>query len=367
MSTPLNTTLYFSEGSSDKEYRASLVPAAGGFMVTFLYGRRGGPLKGGEKTATPVPYDQALKIYNKLVAEKTGKGYTTGESGTPFQGTEKAGDVTGFQPQLLNEITEEQALALLDDDDWMLQEKMDGERRPVIAMAGEVIGVNKKGLATGLPQPIADAMKAYGDTEIDGEEVDGVLHVFDATKIKGRDISKNTYEHRLAAVCDLLRSTPACIKVVLTARTSSGKRAMFDSIKALNGEGVVFKRKNAPYTPGRPNSGGTQLKFKFRATATCEVIRVNGAKRSVGIAVYDNDKRTEVGNVTIAGDIPIPKVGAFIEVKYLYAYPGGSLFQPVYLGVRRDQDITDCGIGQLKYKAGTVEAAPQAPGRKAKP
>jgi len=45
-------------------------------------------------------------------------------------------------------------------------------------------------------------------------------------------------------------------------------------------EGVVFKRLDAPYTPGRPGSGGTQLKHKFCATLSAVVARVN-AQRSV--------------------------------------------------------------------------------------
>jgi hypothetical protein len=32
-------------------------------------------------------------------------------------------------------------------------------------------------------------------------------------------------------------------------------------------EGVVFKDINAPYSPGGPNSGGPQLKFKQEAAA----------------------------------------------------------------------------------------------------
>ena len=39
-----------------------------------------------------------------------------------------------------------------------------------------------------------------------------------------------------------------------------------------------------------------------------------------------------------------------VEVRYLYAYPGGSLYQPVYLGARDDIQLDDCTIQQLKFK-----------------
>ena len=38
-------------------------------------------------------------------------------------------------------------------------------------------------------------------------------------------------------------------------------------------------------------------------------------------------------------------------MRYLYAHPGGSLYQPVYLGPRDDVDREDCRLSQLKYKS----------------
>jgi len=56
----------------------------------------------------------------------------------------------------------------------------------------------------------------------------------------------------------------------------------------------------------------------------------------------------EVGNVTIPVNYEIPTVGKYIEVKYLYAFPGGSLIQPVYLGERDDVEVDT--IDSIKYK-----------------
>jgi predicted DNA-binding WGR domain protein len=78
-------TLYFRQGSSDKVYQAIIEPRDGGFVVAFAYGRRGTTLTAGTKTQSSVAYDEAKRIYHKLVAEKTAKGYTPGADGTPYQ------------------------------------------------------------------------------------------------------------------------------------------------------------------------------------------------------------------------------------------------------------------------------------------
>ena len=50
----------------------------------------------------------------------------------------------------------------------------------------------------------------------------------------------------------------------------------------------------------------------------------------------------------------MPAAGQVVEIRYLYvAGPGGSLYQPVYLGVRDDVRIEDCTVERqhIKYRA----------------
>jgi bifunctional non-homologous end joining protein LigD len=108
-------------------------------------------------------------------------------------------------------------------------------------------------------------------------------------------------------------------------------------------EGVVFKRLDAPYREGRSDDA---LKLKFTASASVIVAAVNEGVRSVQIKAVDD---TPLGNVTIPVNKAIPRQGSIIEVKYLYAYRGGSLYQPVYVGVRRDIEPGACTTAQLKY------------------
>jgi predicted DNA-binding WGR domain protein len=74
------TRLHFKEGNSDKVYEVDLCEIGGRYVVNFRYGRRGAALKEGTKTTNPVTQDEAEKIFEKLVSEKTNKGYhLTGE------------------------------------------------------------------------------------------------------------------------------------------------------------------------------------------------------------------------------------------------------------------------------------------------
>ncbi|MDO5973226.1 WGR domain-containing protein [Flavivirga jejuensis] len=76
--------LYFTEGKSDKVYEIDLCESGAGlFVVNFRYGRRGANLREGTKTIFPVDYEEALKVYNKLIADKEKKGYS--ESGVVSQ------------------------------------------------------------------------------------------------------------------------------------------------------------------------------------------------------------------------------------------------------------------------------------------
>jgi bifunctional non-homologous end joining protein LigD len=349
-----STTLFYRQGSSDKVYQLQLEPKGALWVVNFQYGRRGSSLKAGTKTQEPVPLDKAQKIYNKIYNEKTGEGYTEGADGTAYAGTEKAGQVSGVLPQLLNEIDDATLELLLNNTTHCAQEKHDGKRTMV--KRGETAeGVNKKGLLIPLCEPIKEAAEAVAPKFIaDGEGIGDVLYAFDLLENE-QDLRGKPYIERYQALSELLENNKSkAIRLVETAWTPKEKRALFEKLKKNKREGIVFKEINSTYQHGRPDSGGTQLKYKFYATASVYVVRIN-SKRSVGIAVFPNTKDltrpVEVGNVTIPANQPIPTVGSVIETRYLYAYEGGSLFQPTCLGIRSDVDPEECLIRQLKYKS----------------
>ena len=349
-------TLYFKQGSSDKVYHASLEPKDDGYVVNFAYGRRGASLTTGTKTVTAVDYDAAKDIYDKLVKEKTAKGYTPGEDGTPYQHTDKVS--TGIHCQLLNPIDDDQIEKLVADPAWWMQEKFDGRRLLIRKQDGKITGINRLGLAVALPEPL---VKCCGNCEVDfimdGEAIGDMLCAFDVLLVEDDEIGGCRYAERYLRLMNLLASFQhPNIHLVETHHTKAEKRQAYDRLKVDGREGIVFKHTDAPYIPGRPASGGSQLKYKFCETASFIVGKVN-AKRSVGLLIFDGEKIKAAGNVTIPPNHEIPATGQVVECRYLYAFrESGSIYQPVYLGVRDDITSDECITAQLKYKAEALAA-----------
>ncbi len=349
-------TLYYREGSSDKVYQAAIEPQGEGFVVNIAYGRRGSTMSSGTKTQIPVDYDKAKNIYDKLVREKMAKGYTEGPNGTPYQHTPKEDRVTSILPQLLNPIDEQEVKRLLKDPAWCAQEKLDGRRVLVRKYGAEIHGINRKGLLIGLPSPIlVGAHKITSNFILDGECVGDVLYAFDLLEWDGEDYRTKPYQHRFVTLSSLLnRPDITHIEFVETATAPANKERLFRHLQAEGREGVVFKRLDAPYTPGRPNSGGTQLKHKFYATCSAVVARIND-KRSVELRLLNGKGWIPCGNVTIPPNFKVPVVGEVVECRFLYAFTeSNSLYQPVYLGPRQDIEQHECVLSQLKFK-GTDE------------
>lgn len=360
-------SLYFKEGSSDKVYNASLQQQGSGWVVNFSFGRRGTALQTGTKTPTPVDYDKALKTYNKLVSEKVGKGYQEelGGSGGSKPATPQLTQVTpsrdtGVRPQLLNEISEQEVEKYITDPAFCAQEKYDGKRRMIIKEGIKVIATNRKGLTIFPSDKITSAVaKIQDDVVLDGEDMGDYMMVFDILKLGHKDLSKEGFQERDKELKSIVKSKNENIRPVYTAYSTAEKRALFEILKKKNAEGIVFKHVKAKYVPGRPNSYGYQLKFKFVSTASCIVTEISTSKRSISLGVYDNGVLIPVGSATVYPNQNFPAVGSVVEVRYLYYFKSGSLFQPVLLGLgnveRDDIDPEACVVGQLKVKRGEID------------
>lgn len=344
--------LFFRQGSSDKEYRATIESKDGLFVVNFAYGRRNSTLQTGSKTSSPVDYAMARKIFDKLVKEKTAKGYTPGPNGTPYQHTDKAQQVSGFMPQLLNSIEEAEVEQFINNTTHCAQEKYDGRR--VLVQKQEVAchGINKKGLIIGLPSPVVvEARNIPGTFVMDGESIGDLFYAFDLLELNGEDLRPLPCHRRFLELMNLLASAQhRHIELAYTAFKPQEKRGLLEQLKQENREGIVLKRLDAPYTAGRPNSGGPQIKCKFYATASFIVGKVND-KRSVMLQLYSGRTLFNSGNCTIPANKQVPQVGAIVECRYLYAFKeSGCIYQPIYLGERDDIDPAECTVDQLKFK-----------------
>ena len=261
--------------------------------------------------------------------------------------------VTGIVPQMLNPVNENEVQRLIADYRFWVQQKFDGKRTLIRNVAGEVTGINRKGLSIRLPEPVVAAVKMIKvSCIIDGESCGNVFHAFDLLEMNSVELRKLSYSERLRQLENLLAKSTGAIKWVETAKAQKEKSALLARLQSEEQEGVVFKRCDALYVPGRPASGGSQLKFKFYATASCIVVKIN-VKRRVALELRDGGKSIGVGNVTIPWNQEIQAKGAIIELKYLYAFPKGALFQPTYLGQRDDIEADACTTAQLKYKPDT--------------
>lgn len=355
MNTPESVALFLTEGSSDKEYHIHLREKNGGWAVDYQNGRRGATLANGTKTAEPVDFASARKIFDKLKAEKMKKGYTPDGSGEAFRDTPDAGRASGVRLQLANSIDDGALNQMLNDDNWVAQEKHDGERRGVVVDNGKAVGLNRDGLTVALPESMAAALvnsvPGTGRWVMDGEIMGGRLVLFDLLERDGVDLRMTSVDDRLLALHELTVRGP--IEIVHSCYGAAAKTALLDACRADRREGVVFKHRNATYVGDRPASGGDWLKYKFVESATLRVGAGKANKRSVSLFTDDD---TAVGNVTVPVNQAIPASGDFVEVNYLYFFENGSLFQPTLKGPRADKAKADT-TASLKRKNESITTA----------
>ena len=339
------------------------------YSVYIAYGAIGKPQRYSPKVQD-VSLQEATKVYHKVIKEKTSpkKGYVIQRTdsadssnnlpSTPPPAKKTAKVVQSDIPvQLLNAIDKDEALQLIQNSGYIMQVKYDGERRPVEIRNGKVVGLNRRSEYIGeLTPEVAKGIDKSQDMILDTEDMGDHLVAFDVLEYAGQDVTSYSFTQRMQ-ILEYATANHSTIKIADTAVSTSDKAKLLKRVTDENGEGVVFKLANSPYTTGRPNSGGSQLKFKLYDEASVVVIKRN-TKRSVQMGLVDSSGETvNVGNVTIPANAAIPKEGDIIEVKYLYAYQGGSLYQPSFLKTRTDIDLDSCLLSQLKYKPSQDKAA----------
>ena len=360
--------LFCKSGSKDAVYHMEIVQTEGGYLVNYRNGRAGGTLASGSETAKPLAtLEAAQKVMEKTVKEKlkASPPYQLMEvAGSAFTSVQAdvAGRATGLLPQLLNEIDTEDAAAVaavVNDDFFCIEQKADGERRMLRSLGdGSVpIGSNRKGQEVALPVEIANSV-AHIRCTLDGEIIGSQFYAFDMLELNGTDLRGERQEHRKAKLHGIANQLGRGITILPAAHTKAEKLAMMEMCRLLKQEGVVAKDITAPYTEGRPNSGGPQRKLKNWEITTVVVVKENEGKRSVVVAVVDQqDRLVEVGSVTIPQNAVMPQPGTFMEVRYLYAFPQGALFEATFRRVRADHGRSHASIGKLKYKADHVDVA----------
>lgn len=357
-------SLHSTAGGSDKIYTINMEQAVGGFVVNYTHGKREvGPFQSGTKTKSPVSQAEAEKIFAALEKEKrTGKskyGTYGGEAVEQAPVKASADDRADIACMELTAIMDaEGAVRILRSDDFAAQEKHDGIRLTLHATAKKVTAYNRTGGARAFPLAVEREAKklaqVIGPFLVDGELVGERYHIFDMLELNGQDYRKDTFEHRMFVLLNwfqLAASLVDAISMVETAFDETSKIALLEALHSINREGIVMKRKSAPYTAGRSKDW---LKFKFVATASVVVTKHND-KRSVTMSLLHGGQLREVGSLPIPTNKQIPEVNDIIEVRYRKADPKSlNLIEAVYLTVREDVALADCTSDQLKF---TTKAA----------
>jgi bifunctional non-homologous end joining protein LigD len=372
MTTVRETKLFFQEGNSDKVYQAAVIQDEDDtFSVVVHWGRRGPSLNSGKK-AQGVTRAAADKVFDKLVREKTGKGYEVqtedhgpavvappeGEGSSSKAGVNKRA-VLGPKAQLMNPVDDDaHGVALLSNDAWLAEQKLDGHR--VLLHVDSLkfgkpstFGTNRNGEQTSVPAEVIEgAASLPAGTILDGEVLNGAYLVFDVLALGSvdlRQLSCLDRWHKLSNEVEPGLSEP--VSVVAAAITTKQKQALRTRLAANRAEGMVFKRKDASYSSGRVS---TQLKWKFLKSA--DVVVVENAGNAYRMQVKHRGKWVDIGKVFSGttnasraaldaalkqGDHPV------CEVQYLYASADFQLVQPMFVRMRDDKDADDCGRDQL--------------------
>jgi len=363
---PERAELYFRQGSSDKVYHLQLENVQDQWSVQAQWGRRGSALQNDVK-ANGVPYDDAKRIYDRVLREKMGNGYQIAQAtingDTPISIRLPAiKEHSGHIPELLTPIEEPEALRLAENASWWFQQKFDGRRLAGQKTDGKYSGINKLGQIISIDSRLIESLDLVQARTflVDGEVTDSHFLVWDLLSVNDDDLRVQPYEIRYVHLTRLFRGVHSTLRVCQTAMTPKTKRAFVKTMHDANAEGFVCKNRYAAYAGGR---AGQHFKCKFVAMASFIVgpkpdKKADDGHRSIAVYLLDANRPRFMGTVGVPDRYPLPRVEQIVEVRYFYCHPGpeGKLIQAKYFGkVRDDVALADCCVSQLKVKAGDSE------------
>ncbi|HUX67705.1 MAG TPA: non-homologous end-joining DNA ligase [Terriglobales bacterium] len=286
------------------------------------------------------------------------------------------------------------------DDRWLFEIKWDGVRACSLCHRGQVQLVSRTGRDITAQYPELAHFPAAPDAELDGEivvldahgassfprlqqrlnladrralaraarELPVVFYAFDLLRLDGRDLRPLPLAERKR----LLAALPWGGPWRYSDHVLGDGAALFQQAAARGLEGIVAKRADSPYQPGR-----SRLWLKLKAQQRQEAVIVGytdpqGARTSFGallLAVYEPEANrfAYIGRVGTGFDTatraailrrlrPAPRPalagapGRFhpvrpdsvAEVKFAQWTPGGRLRAPVFLGLRTDKPPREC-------------------------
>lgn len=255
--------------------------------------------------------------------------------------------MTEFAPMLAHSAAPGDVHMLVNDDEWVITQKVDGERRVFVAGA-QPYSVNRRGERAATPAHLILPLThigRQGRSILDGELLGRELWLFDLVNLSPWDERQRQLIHLIG-----VRYANHGIHLLPAAVGTDAKVDLIERLQAGRAEGFVAKKAASRYRNG--NRSHDWLKVKFRHTVDCEVVELGVDKQNMTLAVYDNGRQVEIGECTrLAGDGPRIKVGDVATVTYLYCTSEARprLVQPTRPIRRTDKTPAECTIDQLHY------------------
>jgi ATP-dependent DNA ligase len=248
----------------------------------------------------------------------------------------------------------------LDDDKWIAEPKVNGQRM-ILQMAEKGMSAfNRQGqeltLKKDWPLIEAYAKKPWdmGTWIFDGEYIDKLktYFVFDVVRTNKGDHKIEPWYKRRKILDDTVGSfAPPGMTLVPYASTVQEKIWLYEQTEKNGHEGVVFKNVFCGYIQADKTNW---VKFKHFKTLDAVVIELNrgGKQQAVTLGLYDDN-----GQLKRVGGLKIPmwvlhqvQVGTVVEVQYQYATRNNNLYIPKFQFIRDDKPAETCYTSQLQYE-----------------
>ena len=359
-----------SNSSGGKIYQLQIVEVGNDeYEVRYEHGARYGNQRTGLKTPKPVSLFEAKAVLESEHALRLKKDYKPEGTSTSTSTSTSAPTNTAPTPepikvaptttsvnrsftQPLFQIYVDQKEEKIKDKNFAMQQKHDGERRVVDADLGEVKGYGRYEREKPLTDDIIQSFLGKSIT-VDCEAVGKKLYVFDILSVDKKNLREKSFKARYKILEEVIAKIDNPNIILVEAFfTMTAKRKAYKALEDQNAEGVVFKDIRSKYvaaTDATQSAG--QFKLKFYASASFLVLGHTTGKSSVELGVSTPDfKIRSVGKVTIPPNTQMPNVGAVVDCRYLYAYPGGGLAQPTFERVRGDVLPEHCSEERLQFK-----------------
>lgn len=209
-------------------------------------------------------------------------------------------------------------------------------------------GVTVDGEIIVAADPIGSTCHEVATLRRDAPEQLGFL-AFDLVEFEGEPVIHLPWTERRRMLEEIAEGMAAASggKVMLS-EVFEDPRATFERAKAMRGEGVMLKRRDAPYKPkGRSHWVKWKLSEDFDVVITdCNSESVVPGHVGLSYGFYDQGGTLRrvggLGHTGLRVDMA-PHVGQVAKVRgYGEQYPTGALRHPTLIGFRNDKCATEC-------------------------